>query len=183
MADQRRTWQRLMGPVWRRIRLLVSRGVLKLVDDSLKLQSVQVTLLGDQPAYAERFQQYGFTSHPHPGAEAIVAAVGGARAHLVALSVDDRRYRLKALAKGEVAIYDDQGQRVHLTRAGIVIDGVGKPVQFVNCPDVHMDGNLHVAGDVSDKNGSMQEMRDTYNVHDHGGDSGGTTSKPSQGMS
>lgn len=40
MADQRRTWQRLMGPVWRRIRLLVSRGVLKLVDDSLQLQGV-----------------------------------------------------------------------------------------------------------------------------------------------
>lgn len=183
MADQRGTWQRLMGPMWRRIRLLVSRGVLKLVDDSLKLQGVQVTLLGGEPAWAERFQQYGMTSHPHPGAEAVVAAVGGARAHLVALSVDDRRYRLKALAQGEMAIYDDQGQKVHLTRAGIVIDGVGKPVNFVNCPDVYMDGNLHVAGEVNDHTSTMQAMRDTYNGHNHQGDDGGPTSQPNQEMS
>ncbi|MCE8004216.1 phage baseplate assembly protein V [Billgrantia ethanolica] len=182
MADQRRAWQRLMGPVWRRIRLLVSRGVLKLVDDSLKLQSVQVALLGGAPAWAERFQQYGYTSHPHPGAEAVVAAVGGARAHLVALTIDDRRYRLVGLAQGEVAIYDDQGQKVHLTRDGIVIDGVGKPVNFVNCPDVYMDGNLHVAGEVKDHTSTMQAMRDTYNDHDHDGDSGGTTGKPKQEM-
>tara|TARA_R110002012_G_scaffold223601_2_gene395558 strand:+ start:635 stop:1186 length:552 start_codon:yes stop_codon:yes gene_type:complete len=182
MADQRRTYQRLMGPLWRRLRLLVSRGVLRLVDDSLKLQSVQITMLGDQPANAERFQQYGMTSHPHPGAEAIIAAVGGARAHLVALAVDDRRYRLKALARGEMAIYDDQGQKVHLTRAGIVIDGVGKPVRFINCPDVYMDGNLRVNGDVYDGLGSMQEMRDIYNGHDHTGDSGGSTSDPNQEM-
>lgn len=171
-----------MGPLWRRIRLLVSRGVLKLVDDSLKLQSVQITMLGDQPANAERFQQYGVTSHPHPGAEAIIASIGGARAHLVALAVDDRRYRLKGLARGEMAIYDDQGQKVHLTRDGIVIDGVGKPVNFINCPDVYMDGNLRVNGDVYDGVSSMQAMRDTYNGHDHIGDSGGTTSDPNQEM-
>lgn len=171
-----------MGPLWRRLRLLVSRGVLRLVDDSLKLQSVQITMLGDQPANAERFQQYGMTSHPHPGAEAIIAAVGGARAHLVALAVDDRRYRLKALARGEMAIYDDQGQKVHLTRNGIVIDGVGKPVNFINCPDVYMDGNLRVDGDVYDGLGPMQEMRDIYNGHYHTGDSGGSTSDPNQEM-
>lgn len=182
MADQARVFQRVMGPVWRRLRLLVSRGVLKLVDDSLKLQSVQVALLGGEPAWAERFQQYGFTCHPHPGAEAVVAAVGGARAHLVALSVDDRRYRLVGLAQGEMAIYDDQGQKVHLTRDGIVIDGAGKPVNFVNCPDVYMDGNLHVAGDVDDHTSTMQAMRDTYNSHNHPGDSGGTTGGPNQGM-
>ncbi|WP_046080447.1 phage baseplate assembly protein V [Halomonas sp. HG01] len=183
MADQRRAWQRLAGPLWRRIRLLVSRGVLKLVDDSLKLQGVQVTLLGGEPAQAERFQQYGITSHPHPGAEAVVAAVGGARAHLVALAVDDRRYRLKGLARGEMAIYDDQGQKVHLTRSGIVIDGVGKPVNFVNCPDVYMDGNLRVTGDVYDGVSSMQGMRDIYNDHDHAeNDSGGPTDPPNQGM-
>lgn len=182
MADQQAAWRRMVGPVWRRLRLLVSRGVLRLVDDSLKLQSVQVTMLGDQPANAERFQEYGYTSHPHPGAEAIVAAVGGARAHLVTLSVDDRRYRLVGLEQGEVAIYDDLGQKVHLTREGIVVDGVGLPVNFINCPDVYMDGHLHVAGDVNDHTSTMQVIRDIYNGHNHPGDSGGTTSTPNQGM-
>ncbi len=37
--------------------------------------------------------------------------------------MSDRRYRLKGLQTGEVAVYDDQGQSVTLTREGIVVDG------------------------------------------------------------
>lgn len=187
MTDQRRVLQRVVGPVWRRLRLLLSRGVLVLVDDALKLQRVQVTLLGDAPAWAERFQQYGYTSHPLPGAEAIVASISGARAHLVALAVDDRRYRLVGLAEGEVALYDDQGQSVHLTRAGIVIDGAGKPVTITNAPKVRAETELlECTGEIRDRCDSggraMSEMRETYDDHDHPGDSGGTTGKPNQGM-
>lgn len=162
-----RTMSRLLNPVWRRMRLLFSRGVLKMVDDGQTLQSVQVTLLGESPAWAERFQQYGMTSVPHGGAEAVVAAVGGARAHLVAIAVDDRRYRMTSLKTGEVAIYDDLGQSVHLTREGIVITGAGKPLAFVNCPLVTMDGDLEVAGEVRDHTSTMQAMRDLYNDHVH----------------
>lgn len=164
--DQR-TMSRLLSPVWRRMRLLFSRGVLKMVDDGQTLQSVQVTLLGESPAWAERFQQYGMTSVPHGGAEAVVAAVGGARAHLVAIAVDDRRYRMTSLKTGEVAIYDDLGQSVHLTREGIVITGSGKPLAFVDCPLVTMDGDLEVAGEVRDHTSTMQAMRDLYNDHVH----------------
>lgn len=160
---------RLLSPVWRRMRLLISRGVLKMSEDGKGLQEVQVTLLGDSPAWAERFQQYGLTSVPHGGAEAVVASVGGARAHLVALAVDDRRYRMASLKTGEVAIYDDLGQSVHLTREGIVIKGAGKPLAFVDCPVVTMDGDLEVAGDVRDHTSTMQGMRDIYNGHHHGG--------------
>lgn len=166
---EQRAWQRMLSPVWRRMRLLVSRGVLKLADDSVGLQNVQVTLLGESPAWAERFQEYGITSVPHDGAEAVVTAVGGARAHLVAIAVDDRRYRMTSLKTGEVAIYDDLGQSVHLTREGIVIKGAGLPLAFVDCPVVTMDGDLEVAGEVRDHASTMQAMRDTYNAHNHGG--------------
>lgn len=165
----RRTMSRLLNPVWRRLRLLISRGVLKMSEDGKGLQEVQVTLLGDSPAWAERFQQYGHTSVPHSGAEAVVASVSGARAHLVALVVDDRRYRMASLKTGEVAIYDDLGQTVHLTREGIVIKGAGLPLAFVDCPVVTMDGDLEVAGDVRDHTSTMQTMRDQYNGHNHGG--------------
>ncbi|SNT07898.1 phage baseplate assembly protein V [Pseudomonas segetis] len=174
--NEERKWQRMLGPVWRRMRLLVSRGVLKLVDDAQSLQSVQVTLLGESPAWAERFQSYGLTSNPHPGAEGIVASVGGARAHLVAIAVDDRRYRLASLKTGEVALYDDLGQSVHLTRDGIVIKGAGLPLAFVECPVVTMDGDLEVAGNVRDHTSTMQDMRGIYNSHNHGG------AGPNQGM-
>jgi phage baseplate assembly protein V len=127
MGD-RRTWQRLLGPIWRRIRLIISRGVLKLVDDSLKLQGVQLGLLGDEPAWAERFQEYGFTSHPLKGAEAVVGAVGGARSHLVALAVDDRRYRVKDLQAGEVCLYTDEGDEIRFKRGKIISVKAGSEV-------------------------------------------------------
>nr|WP_286009671.1 phage baseplate assembly protein V [Salinicola sp. S1-1-2] len=167
----------------RRIMLMVARGVLRRVDDQSRLQVLQATFLkGETRAGLERFQQYGYTAHPHPGAELLSLFLGGNRDHGVVIAVDDRRYRLTGLAQGEVAVHDDQGQKVHLTRAGIVIDGVGNPVRFVNCPDLYTDGNLHVAGEVNDHTSTMQAMRDTYNDHNHGGDSGGKTSSARQKM-
>lgn len=194
--NQQRFAQRMIGPLWRRLRLLVSRGVLKLVDDSLKLQSVQVTLLGDQPATAERFQEYGYTSHPHPGAEAIVAAVGGARAHLVALSVDDRRYRPKGLKAGEVCLYTDEGDEIRFKRGRVIAVKAGAsldvtaPVVTVKAstsvtydtPIFTVTGDIKANGQITDATSSMQDMRDTYNGHNHDGDSGGSTSTPNQGM-
>lgn len=197
MADQRRTYARLLGPIWRRIRLIVSRGVLKLVDDSLKLQSVQVTMLGDRPADAERFQEYGYTSHPLPGAEAVIAAVGGARAHLVALSVDDRRYRVTGLKPGEVCMYTDEGDEIRLKRgrvigvtAGAQLD-VSAPVVTVKAstsvtydtPIFTVTGDFKAGGQITDATSSMQAMRDTYNGHNHDeNDNGGPTASPNQGM-
>lgn len=196
MSDQARVFQRVMGPVWRRLRLLVSRGVLALVDDSLKLQSVQVRLLGGEPAWAERFQQYGYTSHPHSGAEAVVAAVGGARAHLVALSVDDRRYRPKGLEAGEVCLYTDEGDELRFKRGRLIAVTAGSKLEVtapeavfncsasvtLNTPKVIATGDIEAAGQIRDGVGTMQGMRDTYNGHDHPGDSGGTTGAPNQGM-
>lgn len=196
MADQARVFQRVMGPVWRRLRLLVSRGVLALVDDSLKLQLVQVRLLGGEPAWAERFQQYGYTSHPHPGAEAVVAAVGGARAHLVALSVDDRRYRPKGLKAGEVRLYTDEGDELRFKRGRLIAITAGSKLEVtapeavfncstsvtLNTPKVIATGDIEAAGQISDGVGTLQDMRDTHNGHDHRGDSGGTTSVPNQRM-
>ena len=47
------------------------------------------------------------TSHPLPGADALVLAVGGIRQHPVIL-IDDRRYRVRELAEGEVCLYTDE---------------------------------------------------------------------------
>jgi phage baseplate assembly protein V len=120
-----------------RVRLSIGRAMLGLVNDAAKLQAVQVTLRADEVrANAEHFQHYGFTSVPLPGAEGIGLAVGGSTDHMVVINIDDRRYRLKALAEGEVALYDDQGQKIHFTRDGIVIDGAGKGIVFQNAPSV-----------------------------------------------
>lgn len=118
-----RAVQKMIEPLRRRLSNVIARAVISLVNDSLKLQSLQLRVLADETIdNVERFQEYGFTSVPFAGAECIVLSVGGHRSHSVVVATDDRRYRLFGLAEGEMAIHDDQGQKVHLKRAGIFID-------------------------------------------------------------
>lgn len=92
--------------------------------------------------------QYGFASRPFPGADAVVIFLNGDRSKGVVVAVGDQRYRFRNLVEGEVAISDDLGQAVHLTRSGIVVDGAGNPITIQNAPTITMSGTLTVAGDV-----------------------------------
>ena len=101
---------------------LLARGTVVLANSANKLQSLQMRLTaGEVSDDMEHFEPYGFTSHPLAGAEGIATFLGGDRSHAVVLVVADRRYRLKALAEGEVAIYTDEGDKIHFKR-GRVID-------------------------------------------------------------
>lgn len=114
--------ERLLGPLKRRIMGVVGRCVLTAIDDTTLAQSVQVAALDEElHDGVERFGEYGLASVPHAGAEAIVVFVGGLRSHGVVIAVEDRRYRLTGLQSGEVALYDDQGQVIHLKRDGILV--------------------------------------------------------------
>lgn len=55
----------------------------------------------------------------HAGAEAVVLFPSGDRSHGVVISVADRRYRLKGLKSGEVAIYTDEGDSIILKRGRV----------------------------------------------------------------
>jgi len=121
-----RVFNKLIQPYARRIRLTVSRGIVRLVSDALKLQEVQIALLADETRDGvERFQNYGLTSVPLSGAEGVFLSVGGSRDHGIVIAIDDRRYRLKDLQAGEVALYDDQGQVIKLKR--------GKAIEITGC--------------------------------------------------
>ena len=106
-----RLFARALAPLRRRVLLTIGRAVLQLVDDARKLQSVQVVALdGEVIDDAERFQQYGYTSHPHPGAEAVLLSVGGMRQHPIVIAVEDRRYRQTGLVEGEVCLYTSENE-------------------------------------------------------------------------
>ncbi len=112
-----RTVSRLVAPLSRRVRLMARRAVVKLVYDDPKMQELQLAIFsGEVRDRVERWEDYGFSSHPIPGAEALVLALGGNTDHGAVVKVGDRRYRIRGLAQGEVAFYDDQGQVVHLKR-------------------------------------------------------------------
>lgn len=128
---------RLMRPLRQQISNLIARGTIAAVDAARKMQSLQVRLLaGEIKDTIEHVEPYGFTSHPQAGAEAVALFLDGDRSHGVVLVVADRRYRLTSLEAGEVALYDDLGQKVHLTRDGMVIDGAGLPIVINNAPSV-----------------------------------------------
>jgi len=183
-----RTFSKLAAPLARGLQMLLARAVLTAVNSG-KMQVVQVTLLaGEAKDGVEHFEPYGFTSHPKAGAEAVVGFVGGDRSHGMALIIADRRFRPTDLKPGESCLHDDQGQRVHITRDGIVIDGAGKPVTIVNAPKVRADTPLfEVTGEVKDRCDSggktMSGMRATFDAHVHPeNDGGGPTAPPTQGM-
>jgi phage baseplate assembly protein V len=112
---------KMIAPLRLRVANMVARAVVQLVDDSVKVQLLQLGVLSEETREGvERVQNYGFTSVPLPGAEAVVVFVGGQRDHGLAVAVDDRRYRLKSLQAGEVAMYHKDGARVVLKADGSI---------------------------------------------------------------
>ncbi|SET27147.1 phage baseplate assembly protein V [Pseudomonas sp. NFR09] len=100
---------------------LLVRGTVVLGNAAKKMQALQMRLLaGEVKDGLEHFEPYGLTSHPLPGAEGIAAFLGGDRSHGVVLVVSDRRYRIQAMEPGEVAIYTDEGDKIHLKRGRII---------------------------------------------------------------
>lgn len=114
--------QKAISKLGVRLRLMVTRGIVELVNDSLKCQGLQVSLLSDEVQdEVERFQDYGITSTPFTGAEALFLSVGADRSHGVVVCVTDRRYRPKDLVEGDVCLYTDKGERVYLNRVDDIV--------------------------------------------------------------
>ena len=133
----------------------MARGVVSAADGTKKMRAVQVRLLADEVRDdLEHVEPYGFTSEPKDDElpEAFALFFGGDRSHGIVFCVADRRFRLKNMKPGEVAIYDDLGQKVYLTRDGLVIETPGTLTATVaKNATVTVGGNLtaEVAGDAA----------------------------------
>lgn len=109
--------EHLLRPMATRLANTVARAVVQLVDDSTKLQLLQVGALADETIDgAEHHQSYGFSSVPLDGAEAVVVFPNGDRSHALVVSVSDRRYRPSGGVAGEVVVYTDEGDEIRLGR-------------------------------------------------------------------
>lgn len=108
--------------LWRRVLYTVGRGVIRLVADAGNVQIVQVRLGQlETRDNTPRLAEYGFTSNPPPGSDAVLLFIAGDRSNGVVVATGHQASRLKGLVPGEAALYDDLGQFVRLTRTGIVI--------------------------------------------------------------
>ena len=100
----------------------------------------------------EYFQHYGFTSRPKSGAEGIVILMPG---NYYMIASDDRRYRLQ-IEEGEAALYDDLGQKVHLTRAGIE---ASSPLKITaSAPEVDMVATTKITMTAPEVDVSVTEL-------------------------
>lgn len=134
-----------MQHLWRRIQQVVGRGRSTDANDAGPVQTMQVRmgadeLIGDLPRAAE----YGFTSVPPVGTDAIVLFLGGERSNGIVVATNNQQFRMKALGNGDVAIYDNRGQSVLLSADGIVIDAGGsRPITLQNATRVDVNSPLH----------------------------------------
>ncbi|NUB13705.1 phage baseplate assembly protein V [Azospirillum brasilense] len=164
----------LIDRLWSRLCMAIGRGRITAVADTGPVQMLQVRLGQDELRDGTpRLAEYGLASHPPAGTDAVLVFVAGDRSMGVAVATGHQGSRPRGLRPGEVAVYDDLGQSVHLTRDGIVIQGAGKPITITGTPKVRLETDLEVTGNVRDlcdeaAGRTMANMRDIYNAHTHG---------------
>ncbi|PWC74061.1 phage baseplate assembly protein V [Azospirillum sp. TSH64] len=173
--------------LYTRLLMTIGRGRVTTVNDAGNVQMLQVRLGQDEVRdTTPRLAEYGLTSVPPVGTDVVVIFVGGDRSAGVAVATGNQAARPKGLKGGEVALHDDQGQIIHITRAGITIRGAGKPVTITGTPKVRIEADLLVTGDIIDhcdtQTRTMKGMRDVYNGHTHSGvqTGSGSTNVPNQ---
>ena len=129
--------EQAIARLWSRIRMLVGRSRLMLVDDSQAIQTVQLRLLADETRdQALRAAEYGFCSNPPDGTDAISLHMAGERGIVVVIATNNQTFRMRGLATGEVAIHDDKGRFVYLSAAGIHVQGKDDPILVETTSDI-----------------------------------------------
>jgi phage baseplate assembly protein V len=165
----------------------ISRGVVEAIKDDKGIQLIKADLFADENRdNLERFQNYGFTCHPHPGGEMILVCPGGNRENGIVISVENREFRLKNLAEGEVALYTDEGDKIHFKRGNIIeINGAEqvnvntKTATVVASTKVDVDSPLVELGDGTlEKILNGETFQTRFNQHQHLGNLGVATGPP-----
>ncbi len=153
MSDELAVLRRL----YRRTMTAISRGRVKIVDDTGSIQRMQVDLgpkgkdgsslqLRDQTPVAQLF---GFSGNPPIGADVITVSFGGDHNKSVVIGVNHQPSRLKNLQSGDSAQYDVRGAYMRFQASGIVIDAAGGNVTVQNAKEVTVS-----ASDVVTVNGT-----------------------------
>lgn len=110
-------------------------------------------LVDDVPLY----QQVGFASWLPKDSEVIMLPMSGKARHFVIVAGRDAV--AIELAEGETVVYNQHGVELRLTK-----DKIKSNVTL------EIDGDIISTGDVADKTGTIQAMRQVYNGHGHAAD-------------
>lgn len=189
-----------LSEMWRRLNNMIKRGTVHSVQ--LAPPRVRVSfgtdpvnntehLSGWLPWYTRADGQYQEWCVPAVGAPVTVISEGGDLRNgvvLAGLITDDQRTAGNSgdvyvtrygngttvscdTAANAMAITLPDGGTLAITASG------GMKIKG----DVEVEGSVNTTGDVADKTGTLQAVRDTYNVHNHP-ETGSTTKQPNQIM-
>lgn len=160
------------------------RGVLNCINSTDSIQIAQVSGLSDEVLQeVENIQHFGFTSNPPPGTEAVILPLGGDSSHGIVIATENGAYRIKSLAPGEVAIYNQSGASITLKNGKVIaIDcdqlninataGVDITTPNINCSEQltaagQINGNGGMAiqgGSGASFSGSISQTNGSYNT-------------------
>jgi phage baseplate assembly protein V len=112
----------MMREILNKIFNLFTRGKITLTDDSGDIQKLQVSMLsGEIKDGVERIQEYGLASSlPENDSDVMMVSLAGNRDHSVIIKAGSRKFRMKDLKNGEVALYTDEDDMIHFKRGSII---------------------------------------------------------------
>lgn len=132
--------KRFIAPLKRRVMLMIGRGIIRAINDGTQIQSIKASFLaGEILEKVERFQEYGFTSHPPKNSEAVAVFVGGNREHPIIVGCESRGDRPTGIAEGETRIYTKFGNYIYLKANGEI--EVYAPNKITVTSDVEVEAN------------------------------------------
>jgi len=161
-----------------RMRGMIRLVTLKKVKDDGKTQTASIEVAdGVWRDDVEVVQPYGFASHvPEDGAVAIALALGGDEGNMMLMPVGNPSARMGKLAPNEVGLYNASGDKFVLGAGGEMTLKSGQQITiktdagvFITAQILKVTGDIEATGEVKDHAGTMQEMRDRYNAHNHAG--------------
>ncbi len=145
-----RAIRELVRPLKTKIANSIAAAVIENVDDSKKLQILQITTLdGTTIGDCQRFQEFGFTSVPLEGAEAVVVFPNGDQGNPFVIGVEDRRYRPTDWTAGEAGTFNAFSAMMrHKADGTTEITGGGAALALATKADIdalasHVDTHTH----------------------------------------
>lgn len=184
----------MLQRIGRRIQAVIGRGRVTVSDDAGSAQLLQVRLGPlETRDRTPRLAEFGFSSRPPEGSDALLVFVGGDRSNGVIIATGHQDSRPRGLDVGETIVYDLFGRSIRFTKDGAIsIQANGTPVVIdgattvtiratekvrMETPLLEVTGDIVAGGNVSDSVRSMAADRIKYNQHTHGG---GATPVPQQ---
>ena len=136
------------------------RGKLMLINSQEPIQRAQVSALADETLQEiEHLQQFGFTSNPPVGSDAILVPLGGTTSHSVIIATEHASYRIRTLKSGEVAIYNQSGASITLKDNKIIdidcneLNINASTAVNINTPTVTCSAQLTANGQINGHSG------------------------------